>query len=90
MAEGEALRAAERLSHVQRAFQDGIIEADDYGAQRKDLRAEQKAADAAVERAETTTPGWPRRPCAMPRRRRSTNSESCAARSSTDRDGAEP
>ena len=50
-AEAEALRAAERLSRVVRAFQDGIIEAADYAQQRANLIDEQTAAEAAAERA---------------------------------------
>jgi site-specific DNA recombinase len=50
-AEAEALRADARLARVTRAFQDGIIEPDDYAAQRRDLLAERDAATAAVEQA---------------------------------------
>ena len=49
-AEADALKAAERLGRVQRAFQDGFIEAADYAEQRATLLTEREAADAAVTR----------------------------------------
>jgi hypothetical protein len=46
------MRAAERLSRVVRAFQDGILDPADYAQQRAGLLAEREAAEAAVARAQ--------------------------------------
>jgi DNA invertase Pin-like site-specific DNA recombinase len=50
-ADTEAHKAAERLTRVQRGFQDGYLEPDDYREQRTALLAEQEAAEAARARA---------------------------------------
>jgi DNA invertase Pin-like site-specific DNA recombinase len=49
-AERSAMRAADRLARVRRAFQDGHMEAEDWTEQRTDLTAEQQAAEEQVER----------------------------------------
>ena len=49
--EAEAQRTKSRLARVQRGWQDGVLDDDDYGQQRADLLAERQAASAAVERA---------------------------------------
>ena len=49
-AEHEASAAVERLQRVQRAFQDGVIEADDWADQRNGLVAEREAANAELAR----------------------------------------
>jgi len=49
-AEGQATAAVERYQRVQRAFQDGIIEADDWAEQRPGLIADRDAAEAEVNR----------------------------------------
>lgn len=51
-AQAEALRADERIARVQRAFQDGHLEPEDYADQRVTLLDEREAAMAAVERAQ--------------------------------------
>lgn len=51
-AQAEALKAAERLGRVTRAFQDGYLEPADYAEQRTALVAEREAAEAAVACAE--------------------------------------
>ncbi|MCW2994062.1 MAG: site-specific recombinase for integration and excision [Conexibacter sp.] len=48
--ERSAMRAADRLARVRRAFQDGHLEAEDWAEQRRDLAAEQAAAEEQVER----------------------------------------
>jgi hypothetical protein len=50
-AEREASAAQERYQRVQRAFQGGVIEAEDWAEQRPGLIAEREAAEAAVARA---------------------------------------
>ena len=44
-AERELVKATERLERVRRAFQDGVIEADDWADQRPELQAELQAAE---------------------------------------------
>jgi DNA invertase Pin-like site-specific DNA recombinase len=50
-ADSEAQRAEARIARVQRAFQDGHIEAEDYAQQRAQLLEERDAAQAAADRA---------------------------------------
>jgi site-specific DNA recombinase len=50
-ADGEAQRAEARIARVQRAFQDGFLEAEDYASQRAQLLEERDAAQAAADRA---------------------------------------
>jgi hypothetical protein len=50
-ADSEAQRAEARIARVQRAFQDGYLEAADYAQQRAQLLEEDDAAKAAVQRA---------------------------------------
>jgi hypothetical protein len=52
-ADREAQRAADRLARVQRAFQDGFLDPEDYRDQAAGLREERDAALAAVEQART-------------------------------------
>ena len=51
-ADAEAQRAEARLGRVQRAFQDGHLEPEDYADQRAQLIEERSAAQAAANRAE--------------------------------------
>jgi hypothetical protein len=61
-ADAEAQRADARLVRVQRAFQDGYLEPEDYAQQRRQLIEERDAAHAAVERAKDHAPGRRGRP----------------------------
>jgi site-specific DNA recombinase len=52
-AEAEVQKAGERIGRVERGFQDGFLEAGDYSNQRTQLRDEQEAAMAALQRAQS-------------------------------------